>query len=367
MCTCNRLDLQTLGSSQPVMPKNLPTDHWSQAILWPTNNAFTPDSYWRFLKQGWRKAYRAPMNGENRPLSYCSCRWFGWVCEITGCCSSIIKTSGPSPIISEVTYLITLFNDSYMHRKNVVWANLNLDLQGATVQVVSRQPEECCGDAHRPRLVTCSRPELLHYIHLTWTRSAATMDWHITTWRSISLPAARTMYVSIVEHRKTYIMSCYSNGLIEVKVVASGWWIRKRRTERAIFSSRSHKIWHRMNELQLAIPAINLHCLHITSTSYESDQLLQWSNTFLHPRTPRSLRLTWVDRHRTAHKWSQNVPRSSPNRPISTTGNSSLQSLEILLKIAFWSFVHDKSSGRNSNGGGEENAVCKEGLACQLL
>jgi hypothetical protein len=27
MSTCNRLDLQTLGS-QPVMPKNLP-DHWS--------------------------------------------------------------------------------------------------------------------------------------------------------------------------------------------------------------------------------------------------------------------------------------------------------------------------------------------------
>ena len=28
MSTCNRLDLQTLGS-QPIMPKNLP-DHWSE-------------------------------------------------------------------------------------------------------------------------------------------------------------------------------------------------------------------------------------------------------------------------------------------------------------------------------------------------
>jgi hypothetical protein len=30
MSTCNRLDLQTLGSL-PVMPKNLP-DHWSRDI-----------------------------------------------------------------------------------------------------------------------------------------------------------------------------------------------------------------------------------------------------------------------------------------------------------------------------------------------
>ena len=29
LSTCNRLDLQTLGS-QPVMPKNLP-DHWSES------------------------------------------------------------------------------------------------------------------------------------------------------------------------------------------------------------------------------------------------------------------------------------------------------------------------------------------------
>ena len=31
MSTCNRLDLQTLGS-QPVMPKNLP-DHWLELLL----------------------------------------------------------------------------------------------------------------------------------------------------------------------------------------------------------------------------------------------------------------------------------------------------------------------------------------------
>jgi hypothetical protein len=32
MSTCNRLDLQTLGS-QPIMPKNLP-DHWVAMTLW---------------------------------------------------------------------------------------------------------------------------------------------------------------------------------------------------------------------------------------------------------------------------------------------------------------------------------------------
>ena len=33
MSTCNRLDLQTLGS-QPIMPKNLP-DHWSGWHAYP--------------------------------------------------------------------------------------------------------------------------------------------------------------------------------------------------------------------------------------------------------------------------------------------------------------------------------------------
>ena len=33
MSTCNRLDLQTLGS-QPVMPKNLP-DHWLYEVDLP--------------------------------------------------------------------------------------------------------------------------------------------------------------------------------------------------------------------------------------------------------------------------------------------------------------------------------------------
>ena len=31
MSTCNHLDLQTLGGSQPVMPKNL-SDHWAKVI-----------------------------------------------------------------------------------------------------------------------------------------------------------------------------------------------------------------------------------------------------------------------------------------------------------------------------------------------
>ena len=32
MSTCNRLDLQTRGGSQPVLPKNL-HDHWAKVVV----------------------------------------------------------------------------------------------------------------------------------------------------------------------------------------------------------------------------------------------------------------------------------------------------------------------------------------------
>ena len=72
MSTCNRLDLQTLGS-QPVMPKNLP-DHWSS------------------VQEGRFLGYFSWSRSNDRGEPAVSYRWTGW---------SYFKTTGKLQIILE--------------------------------------------------------------------------------------------------------------------------------------------------------------------------------------------------------------------------------------------------------------------------
>jgi hypothetical protein len=56
MSTCNRLDLQTLGS-QPIVPKNLP-NQWTptQMVLEPSIRQTKPDETKRKQNSSWKEA-----------------------------------------------------------------------------------------------------------------------------------------------------------------------------------------------------------------------------------------------------------------------------------------------------------------------
>ena len=70
MWTCNRLDLQTLGSQPVILPKNLPDHcpgHWRYELIWSPCNAMpchTKPLRWKWI---WMPAHLGEAQGNYRP------------------------------------------------------------------------------------------------------------------------------------------------------------------------------------------------------------------------------------------------------------------------------------------------------------